>query len=248
MKVGIQMSKETFNVTELTKKVYGIEDTNSALFETNRKRITKHIKAMQEMLGHPITKFEAPINQLEAYIVLIKNILDNPDNDGALDFLNKKLLKGKPLTGKTDEENLTSLVNILVEALKGNMKNNERELLEKLVKDQLSNDYYINSEKNLHEARTIIENDFSLFNDLNNLEAKLEYQEQYMNDIRMVSALYRSQVEEKILLGECVIEVIKSYPELNKKTIYTTSDILAFPPYIQQEIYELVQSKQQTTF
>ena len=248
MKVGIQMSKETFNVTELTKKVYGIEDTNSAIFETNRKRIAKHIKAMQKMLGHPITKFEAPINQLEAYTGLIRNILDNADNDGALDFLNKKLLKEKPLTGKIDEESLTSLINIHAEALKEVMNGDEGELLEKLVKAQISNDYYINSEKNMHEARTIIENDFLFFNELNNLEAKLEYQEQYMNDIRMVSALYRSQVEDQILFGECVIEVIKSHPELNKKTMYTTIDILTLPSNIQQEIYELVQSKQKTPF
>ncbi|PAF15440.1 hypothetical protein CHH59_04050 [Shouchella clausii] len=60
--------------------------------------------------------------------------------------------------------------------------------------DQMSDDYYLESEKNINEVMRIVKNDFSLFDDLSSLKSKLEFQEQYMNDLRTLSALYRQQV------------------------------------------------------
>ncbi|SPU18314.1 Uncharacterised protein [Niallia circulans] len=58
----------------------------------------------------------------------------------------------------------------------------------------MSDDYYLESEKNINEVMRIVKNDFSLFDDLSSLKSKLEFQEQYMNDLRTLSALYRQQV------------------------------------------------------
>lgn len=239
------MSKKTFNLTDLTIKVYGNEDTNSSVFESNRKRIGNHIKDVQKMLGYSPKRFEAPIEQLEAYVLLIKNMLDNPENDEALDLLKKKMIKGKPLKEETDGKALTSLVKIVAESERQKLTDKDKELFEKWLQDQLSDDYYIASEKNLNEVMTIVKNDFALFDNLNSLSSKLKFQEQYMNDIRVVSAMYGLQVEDQLVFEECFLEVMKSHPHLNEKTMYTMADFFELPPSIQQEIQKLIEQKRQ---
>ncbi|WP_188455459.1 hypothetical protein [Virgibacillus oceani] len=238
------MSKKTFNVTDLTKEVYGNSDTNSGTFETNRKRIERHIKGVQEMLGQSRRTFEAPIDQLDDYVLLIKNLLDNPENNDALK-LNRKMINGQALEEKKDNKALKSLIKIVAEAEHKKLIDQDKELFEKWLEDQLSDNYYIASEKNLDEVMRIVKNDFSLFDDLNSLASKLEFQEKYMNDIRMVSSMYRLQVEEQLLFEECFLEIMNSHPDLNEKTMYTMADFLELPPPIQQEIRVLIEKKRQ---
>ncbi|MEI2446059.1 hypothetical protein [Priestia megaterium] len=241
------MSKKTFNVTDLTKEVYGDEDTSSITFESNRKRIEKHLKDVRKMLGHSPKRFEAPIGELESYVLLIKNMLDTPENDEALDLLRKKMMRGKPLKEETDEEALKTLIKILAESERKKLTDIDRKLFDKMLRDQLSNDYYIESEKNLNEVMSIVKNNFSLFDDLSSLKSKLEFQEQYVNDIRTISTMYRLQVEEQLLFQECFLEAMKSYPHLNEKMMYTMTDFLELPPSIQQEIRGLIEEKQKTS-
>ncbi|MBL3647435.1 hypothetical protein [Bacillus sp. RHFS10] len=239
------MSKNTFNITDLTKEVYGDEDTNSSVFESNRKRVGSHINKVRKMLGHPTKRFEAPIEQLDAYVKLIRNMLENPKNEEALDLLNKKLVKGKTLQQETDEKALTTLIEILAEIESQKLTDEDNKLFGDWLQDQMSDDYYLESEKNINEVMRIVKSDFSLFDDLNSLKSKLEFQEQYMNDLRTLSALYRQQVEQQLLFQESFLEVVNSYPHLNKKKMYTTADFLELPPSIQQEIQELIEQKQQ---
>ncbi|RFB35824.1 hypothetical protein [Brevibacillus sp. VP] len=185
------MSKNTFNITDLTKEVYGDEDTNSSVFESNRKRVESHINKVRKMLGHPTKRFEAPIEQLDAYIKLIRNMLENPKNEEALDLLNKKLVKGKTLQQETDEKALTTLIEILAEIESQKLTDEDNKLFGDWLQDQMSDDYYLESEKNINEVMRIVKNDFSLFDDMSSLKSKLEFQEQYMNDLRTLSALYR---------------------------------------------------------
>lgn len=239
------MSKKTFNITDLTIAVYGDKDTNSSVFESNRKRIGSHISKVRKMLGYPPKKFEAPIEQLDAYVMLIRNMLENPKNEEALDLLNKKLVKGKTLQQETDEKALTSLIEILAEIEIQKLTDEDNKLFGGWLQDQMSDDYYLESEKNINEVMRIVKNDFSLFDDLSSLKSKLEFQEQYMNDLRTLSALYRQQVEQQLLFQESFLEIVNSYPHLNKKKMYTTVDFLELPPSIQQEIQELIEQKQQ---
>ncbi|TII17344.1 hypothetical protein ACT00Z_21815 [Bacillus stercoris] len=66
-----------------------------------------------------------------------------------------------------------------------------------------------------------------------------------MNDLKALSAMYRQQVQQQLLFQECFLEVVNSYPHLNKKKMYTTADFLELPPSIQQEIQEIIEQKQQ---
>ncbi|MCO4852441.1 hypothetical protein [Bacillus vallismortis] len=240
------MTKKTFNIADLTRAVYGIDDINkSDIFDGKRKLVGNHIKEVQKMLGHSPGKFEAPMEELEAYVQLIKNMLENSENDDALFLLRKKMIDRKPLNNDLDGRALDKLVKIVAEAEKLKMTEKDKELFEKWLNDQLSDDYYTSSEKNLNEVMSIVKNDFSLFDDLSSLKSKLEFQEQYMNDIRTVSAMYRLQVEEQLLLKECFLEVVNSHPHLNAKTMYTIADYLELPPTIQQEIQDLIEQKRQ---
>lgn len=239
------MSKKTFNVVDLTKEVYGIHDSDSDVINSQRKKVAKHIKDVQIMLGHPITTFEAPMEHFGAYVYLIKNLLENPENDEALDLLKKKLMKGKPLKEETDGEALKSLVRIVAEANKQILEGNERERFETWLDDQLSNAYYNAREESLKEVMSIVKNDFKLFDKLSNLNSKMQFIEQYMNEMRFMSSLLRKQVEEELLFEECFLEVMKSHPHLNKKTIYTMEDFQSLPPSIQIEISQLKTQKQE---
>ncbi|TII17345.1 hypothetical protein ACT00Z_21820 [Bacillus stercoris] len=154
------MSIKTFNLTDLTKAVYGNGDTNSSVFESNRKRIGNHIKKVQEMLGHPPKRFEAPIERLDEYVLLIRNMLDNSKNDKALNLLNQKLVKGKPLQQETDEKALTTLIEILAEIESQKMTEKDHKLFGDWLRDQVSDDYYIESEKNINEIMRIVKNDY----------------------------------------------------------------------------------------
>lgn len=244
MKVGFKVTKKIFNLTDLTKAVYGDEDTNSSVFQANRKRIGNHIKKVQKMLGHPSQRFEAPIEQLEAYVLLIREMLENPKNDDALNLLNQKLVKGKTLQQETDEESLAKLIDILADAERERMGEEDKQLFDKWLKDQMSNDYYNKSKSNINEAINIIETDFALFDDLSSLKSKLEMQEQYMNDLKTLSSLYRLRVNNQLLFQESFIEVVSSYPHLNEKKMYTMEDDHELPLTIQQEIQELIAEKQ----
>lgn len=244
--MNINMSNKTFNITDLTKEVYGISEIkNSNIFESKRKLVSNHIKEVKGMLGHASGKFEAPIEELEAYVELIKNMLDTIENEDALSLLKKKIKNKKTLNNESDGKALDKLVKIVAGAEKLKMTEQDKGLFEKWLSDQLSDDYYASSEKNLNEIMSFVKDDFSLFDDLSSLKLKLEFQEQYMNDIRTVSAMYRLQVEEHLLFEECLLEVVNSHPHLNKKTIYTMADYLEFPPSIQQEIQELIEQKRQ---
>lgn len=244
MKVGFKVTKKIFNLTDLTKAVYGDEDTNSSVFQANRKKIGNHIKKVQKMLGHPSQRFEAPIEQLEAYVLLIREMLENPKNDDALNLLNQKLVKGKTLQQETDEEPLAKLIDILADVKRERMGEEEKLLFDKWLKDQISGDYYIESEKNINEVMRIVKNDFSLFDDLSSLKSKLEFQEQYMNDLKALSTTYRLLVNNQLLFQESFIEVVSSYPHLNGKEMYTMEDYHELPLTIQQEIQELIAEKQ----
>lgn len=238
------MSKKTFNLTDLTKAVYEDEDTNSSIFESNKKRIQRHINKMEKMLKLPSKRFEAPIEQLEAYVSLIRSLLDDAKNDDALNLLNR-MSQGKSIRKDTYEKELTTLIEIFSDAEKQRLSADDNELFDKWLKDQLRDDFYVASEKNLNALMRMFKEDFSLFDDLNSLESKLEFQEQYMNDIRIVSAMYRVQVEEQLLFQECFLEVIKSHPHLNNKKMYTMRDFIELPTTIQQEIRTLIKEKGQ---
>lgn len=244
MKGGFKVTKKKFNLTDLTKAVYGNEDTNSAVFQANRKKIGNHIKKIWKMLGHPPQRFEAPIEQLDGYVLMIKNILDNPDNDEALKLLNQKLVKGKSLQQGSDEKYLTTLIEILAESGRKTMTDKDNQLFEEWLRDQMSDEYYIESEKNINEVMRIIKNDFSLFDDLSNLKSKLEIQEQYMSDVKALSAIYRHQAKNQLVFQECFLEVLNDNPHLiNKKKVYTMEDFFLLPRSIQQEVQELINKR-----
>ncbi|MEW4221073.1 hypothetical protein [Rossellomorea marisflavi] len=241
------MSKKTFNITDLTKEVYGDSDTNSSVFESNRKRIGNHIKKWRKILGHSNEKFEAPIEQLGAHANLIRNTLENPDNEEALDLF-KKLVKGKDLDAKKDIKGLDSLTEIFAEGLieleSERLPERDINLLTAWLQDQLSDDYYLESEKNIDEVIRTIKSDFSLFDDLDNLKSKLEIQKKYMNDFRALSTFYRHPVESQLLFQESFQEVVSSYPHSKEKHVNDLMDFLKLPPSVQQEIIELMEQKQ----
>lgn len=237
------MTKKTFNLTDLTKAVYGNEDTNSSIFQANRKKVENHFKEIRKMLGHTPEKLEVPIIQLEPYVYLIKNLLENPEYDEALNVFKKKLSKNKPLNGVADEDALKTLIEILAESAGQTLSDEDRELYKKFVQDRISDDYYIASKKNTDEVMQIVNNDFLLFNGLSSLSSKLDIQEQYMDAIRKISFNYSLAVTEHIFFRECILEVLSSSPHSDKKLIYTETDFLQLPLHIQEEIQKLIEKK-----
>ncbi|UYY93990.1 hypothetical protein OIU11_26990 [Bacillus cereus] len=239
------MSKKTFNTADLTRKVYGIKNNNdSSIFDSKRKLVGNHLNQVREMLGHPPKRFEAPIEELEAYAQLMKNMLENAENEEALDLI-KKMAKGEPLDKELDSKALDTLVRTVADSEKLKMTGQDKAIFDEWLNDLMSDEYYALSEKSLNEVMRIVKNDFSLFDDLGSLKSKVEFQEQYMNDLRAISAMYRQQADQQLIFQECFLEVVNSYPHLNKKRIFTTADFLELPPSIQQEIQELIEQKQQ---
>lgn len=235
--------KKIFNVTDLTKKVLGTEDTHAIGFDSNRKTIERYIKAMQEFLGLPQEKFEAPIEQLDDYVQLMKNLLFNSDNDKLL-VLTKKIWKGKKLDDSIDGDNLKKLIELFANLEKRKVKTEKEEVIfDKWLQDQLSDDYYIESQKQLTYITNLIKEDFSFFDNLTSLDSKLKFLEQYINDIRMISSLYKQQVEEELLFESCFLEVMSSHDDVEKKLIYTLEDYHALPPDIQFKIQTLIEQK-----
>lgn len=236
--------KKTFNVTDLTKKVLGTEDTHAIGFEATRRNIERHIKAMQKFLGLPQEKFEAPIEQLDDYVQLMKELLFNSDNDELLDLLTKKIWKGKKLDDSIDGDSLKKLIELFANLEKRKVKTEKEEVIfDKWLQDQLSDDYYIESQKQLTYITNLIKEDFSFFDNLTSLDSKLKFLEQYINDIRMISSLYKQQVEEELLFESCFLEVVSSHDDVEKKLMYTLEDYFALPPDIQFKIQTLIEQK-----
>lgn len=80
-----------------------------------------------------------------------------------------------------------------------------------MVSDQLSDEYYDTSQKTIGEIIDLISTDFSNFDVLSSISLKLNFQENYLNDLRMVSYLYRKQVEEQYFYRSVLIEVVYSH-------------------------------------
>lgn len=241
------MDKETFSLTDLTKKITGIEDKDSDEFNRKRKEISRHIKKMRKSLGLPDGTFEAPIEQMDSYVYIINELLNNYDNDELLNFLNKRVATGKELKGELDNENLKKLTNIYAEAERMKLNADEKVLFDKWLQDQLSDDYYNESEKQIDEITNLVKDDFSLINDINNLDVKLKFQQEYLNDIKAISSLYRKQVQEKLLFESCFLEVVSQYEQFQDKRMFTLYDFLSLPHNIQNEINLLVEKRRSQT-
>ncbi|MGM2833694.1 hypothetical protein ACS2TZ_33680, partial [Bacillus cereus group sp. Bce025] len=212
-----------------------------------RKEISRHIKKMRKSLGLPDGTFEAPIEQMDSYVYIINELLNNYDNDELLNFLNKRVATGKELKGELDNENLKKLTNIYAEAERMKLNADEKVLFDKWLQDQLSDDYYNESEKQIDEITNLVKDDFSLINDINNLDVKLKFQQEYLNDIKAISSLYRKQVQEKLLFESCFLEVVSQYEQFQDKRMFTLYDFLSLPHNIQNEINLLVEKRRSQT-
>jgi hypothetical protein len=245
-KFGGKTMKKTFNLTDLTKEVTGNQDVNSSTFIADRAKIRRFIKKMQEHLGGPSDEtFEAPIEQLEAYSFLIRELLFKHENDSIFGFLKNEIWKKEKLVDLEDSENLKNLVTLFAKAKSKMINSKEKELYDKWLEDQLSDEFYLNSQKAINEILDLIKEDFSNFDNLSSMNAKLNFLAQYINDIRNISKLYRKQVEEILLFEKCFIEVVSSHKELNDKNFYTIEDFLSLPVDIQEEIYDKMEKSKE---
>lgn len=236
--------KKTFNVTDLTKKVLGTDDQYDPMFESTKKQIERHIKKMQKSLGMPKKRFEAPIEEMDLYVELMKKLLYNSDNEKLLNLLTKKLWKDKKLDDSKDIENLKMLIELFANLERKKMKSEkEREIFDKWIQDQLSDDYYERCEEDLKNITNLIKDNLSFFDNINNLESKLKILKEYMIELTLVSINYKIRVEEGLLFESCFLEVISKHDDIEKKMIYTHEDFYSLPSEIQDEILNLMEQK-----
>ncbi|MCY8498575.1 hypothetical protein P8917_03970 [Bacillus atrophaeus] len=141
------MSKKTFNIADLTREVYGIKNPNhSSIYDSKRKLIGNHLNQVREILGQPPKRFEASLEELEAYAQLMKNILEKIENQEALNLI-KKMAKGEPLDKELDSRALDNLVEIVADSEKLKMTEKYKYLFFEWLNDLMSDEYCVSSEK-----------------------------------------------------------------------------------------------------